>query len=85
MDDRERLAVGSALLPNLVEMYLWLDMHLSHLLPYEAACKLTLKEIITKASKRFPSEADHLHELYRSLISKYANITAVARIQINSS
>ena len=70
LDDRERLAVGSDLLPDLVEMYLWLDMHLAHLLPYESALKMTLKEVITKAYKRFSSEADHIHELYERLTSK---------------
>ena len=70
LDDRERLAVGSALLPDLVEMYLWLDMHLAHLLPYEAARKMTLKEVITKASKRFSSEAGHIHELFERLTGK---------------
>ena len=70
LDDRERLAVGSALLPDLVEMYLWLDMHLAHLLPYEAARNMTLKEVITKASKRFSSEAGHIHELFERLTGK---------------
>ena len=70
LDDRERLAVGSALLPDLVEMYLWLDMHLAHLLPYETAFKMSLKEVITKASKRFSSEAERIHKLYERLTSK---------------
>ena len=51
-------------------MYLWLDMHLAHLLPYEAARKMTLKEVITKASKRFSSEAGHIHELFEKLTGK---------------
>ena len=70
MDDRERLSVGSALLPDLVEMYLWLDTHLAHLLPYEDDLKLTLGDIITKACKRYPSEAGHIRQLYERLTGR---------------
>ena len=80
MTVHERLAVGSALLPDLVEMYLWLDMHLAHLLPYEPALKMTLKEVITKASKRFSSEADHIHELYKRLTCEDASLTMITTV-----
>ena len=70
LDDRERLAVGSALLPDLVEMYLWLDTHVAHLLLYEPALKMTAKYVIEKASERYSSEAKHIHELYERLTSK---------------
>lgn len=70
MKNRERLAVGSALLPDLVRMYLWLDMHLAHLLSYDDALKLTLEDVITKACKRYPSESGPIRKLYLSLKSK---------------
>ena len=70
LDDRERLAVGSALLPDLVEMYLWLDTHLAHLLPYERALKLTLGDVIAEASKQYPSEASHIQHLHQRLASR---------------
>ena len=67
IDDRERLAVGSALLPDLVEMYLWLDTHLAYLLHYEDAHKLTLKDVITEASKHYQTEAKHIQDLFKRL------------------
>ena len=67
VEDRHRLAVGSALLPDLVEFYLWLDQRLAHLLPYEAAPKLTVDNIILKATKRFPSEADTIRPLFNRM------------------
>lgn len=65
--DRERLAVGSALLPDLVEMYLWLDTHLAYLLSYEDASKLTLKHVIAEASKHYQTEAKHIQDLFKKL------------------
>ena len=64
LEDRHRLSVGSVLLPDLAEFYLWLDVHLAHLIKYEVAQTLTVGQLIEKASRRFPSEAARLKELF---------------------
>ena len=79
LDDRERLAVGSALLPDLVEMYLWLDTHLAHLLPYEDDLKLTLGDVIAEASKRYPSEANHIRQLHERLTGRFLHHTNLGK------
>ena len=71
VEDRHRLAVGSALLPDLVEFYLWLDQRLAHLLSYETAPKLTIKEIILKAANRFQYEAESVKTLFNRMKGQY--------------
>ena len=64
LEDRHRLAVGSALLPDLVEFYLWLDVHLAHLIRYEVAQTLSVGQLMRSACERYPSEAARLKELF---------------------
>ena len=64
LEDRHRLAVGGTLLPDLVEFYLWLDVHLAHLIKYEVAQTMTVGHLIERASQRFPSEEARLKDLF---------------------
>ena len=71
VEDRHRLAVGSALLPDLVEFYLWLHNRLAHLLSYEVASRLTINDIILRAAVRFPSEAEKIKCLFKRIKSQF--------------
>jgi hypothetical protein len=48
-----QLSVGSALLPELVKFYNWLNTHLSHLLTYQSARDSTVGQVVLLASKRY--------------------------------
>ena len=67
----QRLQVGGALLPDLVEFYQWIHTHLSHLVTYERAKQITIGNVISLTSKRYTQEiCDHLTELFKRLIGK---------------
>ena len=71
LEDRHRLAVGSALLPDLVEFYLWLDVHLAHLIRYEVAQTLSVGELIERVEARPRSTGKKLQTLYGRLMSMW--------------
>jgi len=65
----KRLQLGGALLPDLVEFYLWIHTHLSHLVTYERAQQITIGNIITLSAKRYPEEVcAHLKQLLERLM-----------------
>jgi len=64
----ERLQVGGALLPDLVEFYQWIHTHLSHLVTYEKAQKITIGKIISLSAKRYSQElCEHLTSLFKRI------------------
>ena len=54
---RKLLQSGGALLPDLVEFYQWLHIHLSYLVAYEKATEITIGNVISLSAKRYPQEA----------------------------
>ena len=68
----ERLKVGGALLPDLVEFYQWIHTHLSHLVSFERAKQITIGNVINLSTKRYTQEiCDHLMELFKRIIGKF--------------
>jgi len=65
----ERLQVGGALLPDLVEFYQWIHTNLSHLVSYERAKQITIGNVISLSTKRYTQDiCDHLTELFKRII-----------------
>jgi hypothetical protein len=51
--EKERIEVGGQLLPDLIEFYQWIHIHLSHLITRDRAYnKLTIGKVITLAAKK---------------------------------
>ncbi|XP_065913406.1 uncharacterized protein [Dysidea avara] len=68
----ERLQLGGALLPDLVEFYQWIHTHLSYLVTYEKAQQITIGKIISLSAKRYSQElCEHLTDLFKRIIEKY--------------
>lgn len=60
-----RLQVGGELLPDLVEFYQWLHTDLAHVVSYEMACKVKIKNIIDRAVRKYSSDmGEHLFQLF---------------------
>ena len=67
----ERLQVGGALLPDLLEFYQWIHVHLSHLVTYDKAQQITIGEIIGLSASRYSQElCEHLTKLLKTIISR---------------
>ena len=71
LEDCHRLAVGSDLLPDLVEFYLWLDVHLAHLIRYEVAQTLSVGQLLERVEARPRSTGKKLQTLYGRLMSMW--------------
>lgn len=60
-----RLQAGGELLPDLVELYQWLHITLAHVVSYEKACKVTIKNVIDRAVRKYsPDMGEHLNQLF---------------------
>ena len=69
--EHNRLQVGGALLPDLVEFYQWIHTHLSHLVTYEYAEEITIGNLIKLSAKRYSHDiCDHLTHLFERIIGK---------------
>lgn len=69
--EKERLQLGGALLPDLVELYQWIHTHLSHLVTYERAKKITIGNVISLSAKRYSQGVrTYLTNLFERIISK---------------
>ena len=67
----DKLLLGGALLPDLVEFYQWIHTHLSHLVTYERALNITIGDVIRLSAKRYsPKLHEHLTSLYHNFSSK---------------
>ena len=70
------LQLGGALLPDLVELYQWLHTHLSHLVTYERATKISIGNVISLTAKRYSQKVcTNLTNLFERMISKYNSYT----------
>ena len=70
--ENERLQLGGALLPDLVEFYLWIHTHLSHLVTYEKAQQITIGKVISLSAKRYSQKlCEHLTDLFKRIIGTY--------------
>lgn len=71
MLESKKLQVGGALLPELLEFYKWIHTHLSHLVTYEKAQKITIGNVIDLTAKRYSQKLhDHLANLFKDVTSK---------------
>ena len=69
--EHDRLQLGGALLPDLVEFYQWIHTHLSHLVTYERAQEIAIEDVIKLSAKRFPPKLhEHLTNLYHNFSGK---------------
>ena len=68
--EHDRLQLGGALLPDLVEFYQWIHTHLSHLVTYERAQEITIGDVIKLSAKRYPPK---LHERLTSLYHNFSS------------
>jgi len=69
--EHDRLQLGGALLPDLVEFYQWIHTHLSHLVTYKRAQEITIGDVIKLSAKRYPPKLyEHLSSLYQNFSSK---------------
>ena len=60
-----RLQAGGELLPDLVELYQWLHTDLAHLVSYNKACSVTIKNVVSRAVKKYsPDMGQHLQQLF---------------------
>jgi len=67
----ERLKVGGALLPDLLEFYQWIHIHLSHLVTFEKANQIKIGEVISLSASRYSQElCEHLKKLFETIISE---------------
>jgi len=68
----ERLQVGGALLPDLVEFYQWIHTHLSHLVTYEIAKQITIGQVFRLSANRYSKDiSEHLTNLLERIIGKF--------------
>jgi len=68
----ERLQLGGALLPDLVEFYQWIHTHLSHLVSFERAKQISIGNVIALSTKRYTQDiCDHLTALFKRIIGKF--------------
>ena len=67
----ERLQVGGALLPDLVEFYQWIHTHLPYLVTFQRAQQITIGNVISLSAKRYSSKlCDQLTKLFEGIIGK---------------
>ena len=79
----ERLQVGGILLPDLLELYQWIHIYVSHLVTYEKAQQITIGEVISLSASRYSQElCEHLTELFKTIISKFSALTYAANIVV---
>ena len=70
------LQLGGALLPDLVEFYQWLHIHLSYLVRYERATEMSIGNVISLSAKRYPEEiCTNLANLIERIICKNDSYT----------
>ena len=82
--EHDRLQLGGVLLPDLVEFYQWIHTHLSHLLTYERAQKITIGDVIKLSAKRYPPKLhEHLTSLYQNFSSKLLLLFELSFIMSN--
>lgn len=68
----ERLQIGGTLLPDLLEFYQWIHIHLSHLVTYEKAKEITIGSIIKLSASRYSQElCEHLTKLFERIVGRY--------------
>ena len=66
------LKVGGDLLPDLVELYHWLHMNISHLITYDRASSLTIGHVIELVERNSNKEmGEHLRNLYERVKLNY--------------
>ena len=70
MLQHERLEAGDRLLPDLVEFYQWLHVHLAHVITLEKAAILPIHKVIEMAAKH-SSKRESLLTLYNRLKSMF--------------
>ena len=72
------LQLGGALLPDLVEFYQWIHTHLSYLVTYERATKISIGNVISLSAKRYSQKVcTNLTNLFERIISKYNSYTYI--------
>jgi len=77
----ERLQVGGALLPDLLEFYQWIHIHLSHLVTFEKAKQISIGDVISLSGSRYsPELCEHLTKLFKAIISKFNIATIVTKL-----
>ena len=65
----KRMQLGGVLLPDLVEFYQWIHTHLSHLVTFDRAQKITIGQVISLSAKRYShAVCTHLTQLLGKLI-----------------
>lgn len=72
--DWERLQMGGALLPDLVELYTWLHKNLAHILTFERASTIAIGRVISLVEEKKGKElGKHMRSLYER-VKKHFNI-----------
>ena len=67
-----RLQRGGVLLPELVELYQWLDSNIAHLLTYDQASSITIGQVISLAERNLGCEmGEHIRSLYEKVKLNY--------------
>ncbi len=67
-----RLQMGGVLLPELVELYQWLDGNIAHLLTYEQASAITIGQVISLAERNLGRETgENVRMLYENVKLNY--------------
>ena len=57
--------MGGLLLPDLIEFYRWLHSALAHVVSYEVACKMKIRQVVDRAVRRYsPDMGQHLLGLF---------------------
>lgn len=68
----ERLQVGGALLPDLIEFYTWLHKNLAHLLTIKKASTITIGRVVSLVEKKKGKElGKHIRDLYNRVKEQY--------------
>ena len=63
--EKQRLRVGGLLLPDLVEFYVWLHQHLSHLVTKQQALELSVGDVVKRLTKRYSKDyAAYIRRLF---------------------
>ena len=72
----QRLQAGGKLLPDLIEFYQWLHANLAHVVSYEMACKVKIKNIIDRAVRKYSTDmGEHLHQLFTRVKGEWYHVT----------
>ena len=68
----DRLQAGDNLLPDLVEFYQWLHVHLAHIVSRDRAAILPIEDVVNMAARRLKQkEKDKLAILFQRLKGWY--------------